>query len=55
MDSVFFFSFLVSDLSDPIDVYSEWVDQTESINKKVAQGDREEQEEADEASEAGSE
>jgi transcription elongation factor Elf1 len=26
-----------SDLSDPIDVYSEWIDSCESINKKVAE------------------
>ena len=39
-----------ADLSDPIDVYSEWIDSCESINKKVAEhrqggGDEEEEEE----------
>lgn len=28
------------DLSDPIDVYSEWIDQTEKVNADVAKGHR---------------
>jgi transcription elongation factor Elf1 len=38
-------------LSDPIDVYSEWIDQTETINRKhrkLADGDRSEAEEDEE-------
>lgn len=29
-----------TDLSDPIDVYSEWIDQTEKVNADVAKGHR---------------
>lgn len=37
-----------SDLSDPIDVYSEWIDQTEKVNKDVAKGHTNEDEYEDE-------
>lgn len=31
------FQYEIHHLSDPIDVYSEWIDQTESVNKAVKQ------------------
>ena len=45
-----------ADLSDPIDVYSEWVDATEGINKQVAdhrEGGGAAADEADEEREIG--
>jgi transcription elongation factor Elf1 len=43
----------VADLSDPIDVYSEWIDQTEKVNADVAKGHTNEDEYEEDEEELG--